>query len=248
MLGRSQQMGVIGVHFAEARFGRRGQMDGIGCTQKHGCRQLPVNIPDARENVRALWDPMESAGFDVRLHLTDKRGVGGSSDGPYRAACDGTRQSILPGHGLHMPGGRLRPEREPHRRPDPGNRAGRGSCYRSGSAGFSVPILTDGFGRIGSAAKVPALPKKGSRKRGIGEKRPCREGRRRNNPGNQLSAFGQVNLFSLCLPDPSSGGLMEFADVNVFMCHIVSHWSICGKAPRRTVRTSARSMWKQPIG
>lgn len=46
----------------------------------------------------------------------------------------------------------------------------------------------------------------------MGEKRFGRNGRRGNDLGNELSTFGYVNLSGPCLPDPSSSGLVKFAD------------------------------------
>ena len=83
MFGRGQQTGVIRIHFAEPGLGRRRQMDSIGPTQKHGCRQLLVGFTDAGKNVRTQWNPSESASLNVRLHLANQSGIGRSPDGPF---------------------------------------------------------------------------------------------------------------------------------------------------------------------
>lgn len=83
MFGRSQQMRVVGINNAKARLGRRRQMDGVGRTQKYGCRQFLIDLPDTRKNVPVLRQPMKRSGLDVRLYLGDKGAIGGGPDGPF---------------------------------------------------------------------------------------------------------------------------------------------------------------------
>ena len=138
-----------------------------------------------------------------------------------------------------MPHGRLLPTSEPHRRPDLGNKAVPGSLCRSRSPDLAVPVLADGFGRIGSATKVLALRKKCTRKLGMGEERFGRNGRRGNDLGNELSAFGHIDLSGLCLPDPSSRGLVKFADGDrLHVTHCVTTFDTKQGSRRHTFATN----------
>ena len=80
MSRRCQQMCVIGINNAEARLGRRRQVNGIRCAQKHSPRQLLKDVSDAQENFLALREPLERSRLDVRSDLAEQGRIGGGSD------------------------------------------------------------------------------------------------------------------------------------------------------------------------
>lgn len=57
----SQQMCVIRIYDTERKFGRRRQVNGIGCPQKHNRWQLLIDVPDSQENLAILRKPPESS-------------------------------------------------------------------------------------------------------------------------------------------------------------------------------------------
>jgi len=69
----AQEMCVIGVNDAELRFCCRGQVNGVGCPEKHSRRQLLIDVPDSQENFAILRKPPEGSRFDMCPHLAHLR-------------------------------------------------------------------------------------------------------------------------------------------------------------------------------
>ena len=69
MLGRSQQVGVIGIDDRKAGFGGRSQMHGVGGAQEHTPRQLLIDMSNAGEDFCVLGKPAERSSLNMRLNL-----------------------------------------------------------------------------------------------------------------------------------------------------------------------------------
>ena len=69
-------MRVIRVDDVEARLGSGRKMNGIGCAQKDGGRQLPIDLSDSLEDFRVGSEPVKGSGLDVHSNLVKQRSVG----------------------------------------------------------------------------------------------------------------------------------------------------------------------------
>jgi hypothetical protein len=67
MFGRSQQMGIIGKHFAETGFGRRRQMEAPAARRNTVAGSFSQTFRMRESNVRTLLNPSESAPWRMNL-------------------------------------------------------------------------------------------------------------------------------------------------------------------------------------
>ena len=70
ILRSSQQMSVVRINDAKARFGGSGQVNGVCRSQKHTRWKLLIDLPDSQENFGVLRKPVESSGLNVRPYLS----------------------------------------------------------------------------------------------------------------------------------------------------------------------------------
>ena len=97
------------------------------------------------------------------------------------------------------------------------------ALYRSRSLQLAVTVFADRPRGIRSAAQVLALGEESSGELWIGEEWPSGQRRRRNDLGEQASAFGDINLSRRRPPDPSARRQVEFPDRDsVHVTHCVT--------------------------